>query len=512
MLWRTSRVLDSFRKGQRWLTLFIVGTIGVVFVFFMGWGGGGSPQRPAGSSVVELADIHLDVTDFQRMRTRQESIYRERLGDQFDSRAARSFLDSSTLSSLVDGAILAASASELGLRVSKEEVQHLVRSSSSFRNEAGAFDREAFESFARYEYGSQRAFLDVVRNDLLAQKLTRLLYAQASVSEAEARSAALHDLQEVRIAWVGLGAGNLPVARQPDEAAVQSWLEGHREELLGVYQQRIEEFQTPEKVRARHILLRLALDADEATVESVRTRAEAARGRLLAGEAFEDLASELSEDPGSSSEGGDLGFFARGERAPALEQAAFALQPGDLSDVIRSDAGFHLIRVEERMPASSRSFDEVGPQLARDGAMGEAARRFADEIATAVAAGASLEDAARERDLTLERTGLLTRRPDGYVPGLGGSPDLMAAAFALLPESPSLDRVFAVGPRFVLIQLLERKEPDAQALEDATLARRTSLLDEKRARMVRDWLEARRQSLLASGELRINSELVFSGS
>jgi len=505
-------VLDSLRKGQRWLTLLIVGTIGVVFVFFMGWGSGGSRRSPAGSAVVELGDIRVEVADFQRLRARQETLYRDRLGDQFDSRAARSFLDSSTLSSLVDGAILADSARRLGLRVSKEEVQQLVRSSSSFRNEEGRFDLEAFESFARYEYGSQRAFLEVVRRDLLGQKLTRILYAQARVGDAEARSAALHDLEEVRIAYVALGPERLPADRLPDDAAAQAWLEAHREELLALYEQRIEEFKTPEKVRARHILLRVPTDATDAVVESVRERAEAVRGRLLAGESFEDVAREQSEDPGSSAQGGDLGFFARGERTPALEQAAFALQPGDLSDVIRSDAGFHLIRVEERVAAGGRSFDEVGPELAREAAAREAARQLAKELAEAVRNGASLEDASRERGLTLERTGLLTRRPDGFVPGLGGSPDLMAAAFSLRPEAASLARIFELGPRFVLIQLLERTEPDAETLEAAAVARRDSLLEEKRSQAIRDWLESRRQSLFASGELRINSDLVFSSS
>ena len=166
-------MLNSLRRGQRWLTLFIVATIGVVFVFFMGWGGGGGGRSgPAGTAVVELGSVRFEVADFQRLRARQESVYRERLGDEFDSRAARFFLDSSTLSNLVDGAILAESARELGMRVTKQEVQRLVRSSSGFRDESGRFDPKQFDSFARYEYGSQRAFLEVVRNELLGQKLT----------------------------------------------------------------------------------------------------------------------------------------------------------------------------------------------------------------------------------------------------------------------------------------------------------------------------------------------------
>ncbi len=510
-------MLDSIRRGQRWLTLLFVSVIGVVFVFFMGVGGGfGRGSRPSGNAVVELGDVRLEVSDFQRIRAQQEARYREQLGDQFDADATRAFLDSQALRSLVEAVVLADSARELGLHVSLEELQRLVRSSPSFQNESGKFDRQAFESFASYEYGSQRVFLEIVRRDLLRQKMIGLLYSQASISQAEAREAALYQLEEVRVAYVALDTDQLPAGEELGDEEVQAYLDAHGDELQARYDERLAEFQIPEKAHARHILIQLGTDASDEAVAEAHKKAQEARGRIVAGESFDQVAREMSEDAGSKEAGGDLGFFARGENAPTLEQAAFALEPGDLSDVIRSDFGLHVVRVEAREPASTRPFQEVGLELARAAAEAtaaeERARELAEQLAAAVRSGESLEQAARARELTLERTGTLHRRPDGFVPGLGGSPELLGTAFILTPEAASSPRIFDVGSRLVLIQLLERKVPSEEDLAEAILAQAEALLDEKRNRLIQDWIDTRREKLAASGRLLINPDLVISDS
>lgn len=114
------------------------------------------------------------------------------------------------------------------------------------------------------------------------------------------------------------------------------------------------------EVRARHILLRTGEGATDSERDSVRALAEELHDRIQAGESFEQLASEYSEDPGSAAGGGDLGFFRRGTMVPPFEEAAFALQPGELSDVVQTDFGLHLIQVDERRVTP---FEELADRL-----------------------------------------------------------------------------------------------------------------------------------------------------
>ena len=95
-------MLDQIRKGQRWLTAIFVFSIGIVFVFFIGLGGPLESNRPSGNAVVELGEIRLDVADFQRSRAQQEARLREGMGDQYDPKMARDFLDSQTLSTMIE--------------------------------------------------------------------------------------------------------------------------------------------------------------------------------------------------------------------------------------------------------------------------------------------------------------------------------------------------------------------------------------------------------------------------
>lgn len=119
-----------------------------------------------------------------------------------------------------------------------------------------------------------------------------------------------------------------------------------------------EEERPGEEIRARHILLSVPPGATQAQVDSIRATAEDLRDRALAGEDFSALARDHSEDPGSAVQGGDLGFFERGLMVPPFEEAAFALQPGEISDVVRSDFGFHVIKLEERRRPT---LEDLGP-------------------------------------------------------------------------------------------------------------------------------------------------------
>ncbi|MEZ4289974.1 MAG: SurA N-terminal domain-containing protein [Myxococcota bacterium] len=122
-------MLESLRKGQRWLTLLFVSVIGLVFVFFLGTGGGFGPATPAGNAVVQLDELRLTQTDFARERAATEAQLRAQLGDAFDQIGGSQFVDAQALGALINKVVLADAASELGLHVTREEIRRFVQSS-----------------------------------------------------------------------------------------------------------------------------------------------------------------------------------------------------------------------------------------------------------------------------------------------------------------------------------------------------------------------------------------------
>lgn len=507
----TDTMLDAMRRGQRWLTGLFVLVLGGVFVFFMGLG---QPLRsgPSQGMVVELGDIRLANADFQRVREQQAEQFRDQLGDQLDSKMGRSFLDAQALRTLVDRAILAHEAQALGLRVGNEEIERVVAQSPGFRDESGRFDSKAFNSWVEWQWGNQRNYVDFMRRLLLGQKMIRLLYSQGEVSDGEARDAALYRLEQVQIAYVALETELLPPDEKLSDEEVETYADEHEQELRAVYQERIDEFQQKERLRLRDILFELGPTATPGETSEAEAKAQKALDRLAAGEAFADVAREMSEDQASRGSGGSLGSVSPDDVDPALAAAAAKLAPGEHSGIVRTDRGLHILLLENRVEAGTRSFEEVRSELAREAATrhaaSERADRLSDELATAIEQGQSLEQAARERKLPIQRTGMLRRRPDGFVVGLGASKELMATAFALSKEHASSPRIFEVGSQLVLIQLLDRKEPDEATLAEAMKSERERLAATKANAFVQSWIDERRRQLLESGQLRIDNSVV----
>jgi peptidyl-prolyl cis-trans isomerase C len=122
-------------------------------------------------------------------------------------------------------------------------------------------------------------------------------------------------------------------------------------------------FETPERVRASHILLKVPEGSGPDVKASQRAKAEAALARVRKGENFAAVAKQISQDTGSAVQGGDLGTFGRGQMVPPFEQAAFALKPGQVSEVFESQYGFHIVKVFEHAPVGQVPFEPVKAQI-----------------------------------------------------------------------------------------------------------------------------------------------------
>lgn len=142
--------------------------------------------------------------------------------------------------------------------------------------------------------------------------------------------------------------------QKPDRAALEKV-------ALAEYRANAEKFVTPEQVRVRHILI------DARSCDAEKQIAQLLQQARAPGADFAALAQQYSQDPGSARRGGDLGFFERGKMAPEFDKAAFSLtRPGEVSDVVRTQFGYHIIRLEERRPAAREPFEKVRDPLVRD--------------------------------------------------------------------------------------------------------------------------------------------------
>jgi len=497
-------MLRTMRESSKWIMWLVIVGVGAVFVLYLGIGGGFQGGGGA-DTVVDVDGRRYTVRDVYRIRQRQEAEYRRALGDGFDASNA-DFLDEMAASTLLRMALLAREAEQLGLRASDEEIRRYLRRISGAVDESGRLDQRVVTDYAEREYGSVRRFQEALRDELLVQKISRLLGESVAVSEAEAREALRHRRQEVKIAFVRFDGSVPPEDLEVSDAQLEAFLVSDAERVRVAYDERTDEYYRPEQVRARHVLVQLPEDADAETEAAARERMDAIVKRIQEGADFVDVALEVSEDPGSKDQGGDLGFFPRGRMVPPFEEAAFSLEPGAISEVIRTTRGLHLIRVEERQAAMVVPFEEVRDEIARDLIRREEAiglaRARAEELSSAIREGHSLLETAREARLNIERTESIRRRPDGYVPDLGAVPELVTAAFALTEEEPNSAEIFTVqDDSFVLIQLLERTEPATEELEALVEEERERLAVERRSQIEQIWIAASRDSLAERGKL-----------
>jgi peptidyl-prolyl cis-trans isomerase D len=484
------------------LWVVIIG-VGGVFVLYLGFQGGFSPA-PGSGPVVRAGSFSFDGRDLERVRQGMEARYREALGEQFDPETARGYLVESAGRTLLRSALLAWQGEQMGLTASDAEIRDYLREGGLVGPD-GQLDRERITQYAESEFGSVRRFQERLRADLLAEKMASLIRDSAAVSDAETRDAVRYQLEEVTIAAVKLDGRQLPPGLEVPAEAAQALLQQDPERVRTSYEARKSEFDRPEQARIRHILVRFEAGDDPAK-QSARGRVDAIRARIAAGEDFSAVAIETSEDPVTKESGGELGFVSRGSVVKPLEEAAFAQAPGALGEVIESPQGFHLVRVDERRPASVVPFEEaqtqVATELSRQDAAGAVARARAEELSKKVREGQSLVDVARKEGLEILRPDALRRRPDGYVPQIGAAPELVAAAFTLTEEKPSDPTIHSADENvLVLIQLLERKTPTDEELENALAATRERMLEQHRAATEETWLQQLRTELEAQREL-----------
>ncbi|HYQ73023.1 MAG TPA: peptidyl-prolyl cis-trans isomerase, partial [Gammaproteobacteria bacterium] len=302
-------------------------------------------------------------------------------------------------------------------------------------------------------------------------------YAQVEVTDDEikqyyeARPDEFMTPERVRVQYLQLSMDNVEAESTVDEQALQA-----------LYNERSEAYVKPEERHARHILIQLDPDADAASAEAALQKSRDAIQRIKGGEAFDAVARELSDDPGSAPNGGDLGFFSRGLMTPAFEDVAFSLSPGELSEPVKSPFGYHVIEVLDIRPETATPIEEVRDELVAALQAEERSDLFYEksELLSNLTFEQpdTLQGAADSLGLEVKESDWISR--DGGT-GIGADQDIVEAAFSedVLLNGNNSAAVETGDEQVVVLRLLEHQDAARQPLEEVRDTVKQRLIDEK---------------------------------
>ena len=345
-----------------------------------------------------------------------------------------------------------------GLAASDEEINAYVHTMRAFQ-EDGRFTRRQFERTLQRAGFTEKDYVEEVRRQLTYQKASGVIRAGIKVSDPELERAFALRREEVRAAWALVETAPLMASATAGDEDIAAYLKTHsaefqlperrrvqyvmlapkdfrpqvsEAEVEKYYTEHAREFETPQQVHAAHVLVPVPQTGGSEAEDKAREKIADVIRRAKAGEDFARLAAQVSEDPGTKTKGGDLGWITKGEMVPAFETAVFALGPGQISpEPVRTPFGFHAIKVLETRAASKKPLKDVAASI-RDRLAAEAADRAArakaDEVKAPLQSAKDFMAEARRLGLTpIETTMSRLER----VPMFGGSDPLQDTAFTL---------------------------------------------------------------------------------
>jgi peptidyl-prolyl cis-trans isomerase D len=450
-------MLDRMRRHRHWLKW----SLALVVLSFIAFYIPNRNRNLGAASHEELATVNgetVTVSAYRRAYQQAVQMYRSAYGPNFNEQMLKQMgIEQQILRQLVDERAAVAEAKRLGLTVSDAEVAQRILAIPAFQQN-GVFAGE--EVYAQV-LASQRPpltkaeFEDSLRRSLLVDKLHATLTDWMTVSDEDVTAEFKRRNEKVKVDLVVLSADKLRGEVTVTDQDLSAWFDAHKEnyrvgekrkikyllidldqlrakavvapaDIEKYYRENQQEFTTPEQVRASHILIKTEGRDDAAA----RAKAEELLKQARGGADFAALAKKNSEDEGSAKNGGDLDFFGRGRMAKEFEDAAFALQPGQISDVVKSPFGYHIIKVVDHKPAVTKSLNDVRQQisdrLAYERAQADAGV-LAAQLTRELKAPGDLDRVAAAQKLPVQQSGFFLR--DEPVAGLGPVPEITEQAF-----------------------------------------------------------------------------------
>ncbi len=474
-------MLDVIRgHAQSWGVKVAFGLIIVVFVF---WGVGSMQEGPT-SVVATVNKKPIVIRDFIREYERQVESLRTRFPGVTADELKKLGLKRQVLQQMVAETLMQQEAERLGITVTPYELRAAIDQIPAFRDASGKFDPETYKKVLKAQQTVPGRFEEGVRKDMLGRKMRALVTAGAVVTDAEARDMFTYAQEKRSIDYVLFPLDEYAAAASIEDAALQAWYDSNKARFTEPQKVRLDfvrisaeslaagidipetaiaafyaenaasYFMQPERVRARHILVRVPEGADEATVQKAEERIADAAAQIKAGKDFAAVAAKVSED-GSARNGGELGWFGRGEMVKPFEDAAFGLKPGEVSAPVRSQFGFHLIKSEGHEAQRQKALDEVRNEIRKRLAEEKAIEKVHDSLDNAlelVSAGKSVDEIAAQLKLERQTSEPLTRESASATLGL--KPADVTLAFSA-PAGTVIDTPLEAEGGYIIARVAE---------------------------------------------------------
>ena len=520
-------MLESMRQNTKslqiffWLVVaaFIVAPLAGVFR-----SRGGSPGSQNAAALVNGEPISF--TNLEQQYRNLYNFYRQIYGDNLTPDVLQNLgLEQAALDQLIEQALLVQGARSSQLQVSEDELVKTIHDIPQFQKN-GRFDADTYTTLLTRSRMTPQDFEARMEEDLLAQKMELVIKESVRVSDQEVRLDYVTENEKVQVEGIVLKHQQFVEAVEVTEDERASYYADNsaefttpprikvqyvaltfenfahditiaEEALKEYYATHETEFNKGKEVQASHILLRVEAEADEAADAEALQKAVEIRQRLDEGAEFADLAKTHSEDPGSAVNGGDLGFFSKGMMVPEFEAAAFALEPGSVSEPVRTQFGYHLIKVAEvREDADpyATALPVIEERLKSEEAK-TLSQQKADAVYQQVLDDKSLQQAAEESELVAV-TSEFFAQGEPIDETLGMNWQVQNVAFTLSPLE-RFSQPIEAADGFYVLEFLEEQDPYVPELaeiesevKDAVIQKKAGELALTEAQALKDALDA----------------------
>jgi peptidyl-prolyl cis-trans isomerase D len=458
-------MLKTMRNSFHQLKWTLFAVIAVFILGFVFWSGSGSEQDAAGQVVARVGSERITAIEFDRQYKAQVERYRQMYQGNFSPELARALdLPRTVLDSMIDRILRLEAARRLGLNVSDKELADRIVSLSFFQEGGKFIGREKYERMLRANGIVPEQFEEELREDMLVEKYSGLVKASVVIPDSQLLREFAARNDKATIEYILVPTSRLESNVQPTDADLKAYLDKYKDryrtpvqrrlkyllvdrtrartkihptdaQIQAEYAKRKDSFNVPEQVTAAHILISVKPDAGPEADALAKARAENIAARAKAGADFAKLANENTDDPSGKGTGGQLPPFSRGQMVPEFEEAAFSMAPGEIRGPIKTQFGYHIIKLISKTPARTRTLEEVRPSLVAELSEREATAevdRMSRELAQKLKGEKSASDEELRKlqnDVVTYNTTEWTSRTDS-IPGIGANQKFLDEAWS----------------------------------------------------------------------------------
>ncbi len=449
--------------GKNILAFLVFGMIIAVFALF------GLKQNMGDTSMGYAASVNgtvITINDFESEIKNYEQYYQNLFGSQMDFSSQRQLLAQQAMESLVRNELMLQASEKQQIYATNGEVREFLLNDIPFLQDNGVFSRDYYNRYLQYSRMSPGQFENKIRKQILSLRTREVFEEGAKLTEFEKnRQRELKELK-INLAYVQLSQAALGNKIQIAEDQIAELMkdQAFADQMKALFEKEKAQYAKPEEVKAQHILISAKAE-DEAAMKAAEQKITAIEARLKK-EDFSKVAKEVSEDPGSKTKGGDLGFFTRGKMVPEFDEAAFGLKVGEVSKPIKTQFGFHLIKVTDKRAATEANFDKVKVDLAKKVKAEREWSNFSTKVEELVKAGneQGVQALLDQYKITWEETGFFDFSSE-FIPKLTIQQSEQSLILnEIHPQQPFLKRVLREGTQTYIVKFKEKKVEAVPAL------------------------------------------------